>query len=262
MTIQAFAKLCGCNPQTLRYYDKVALLKPGRVDRFTGYRYYDEAQALTFVKIKNLQLGGFTIEEIRGLLSTDDDAVYRAFAGKIAEQQARLETMKEIQRSYRSEMTTMRETIENIRQDMAAFDPTAEFGIDRAQYEAILARIDSMLTTALEGRSFDDLTFEAETDSPDPVPPLLRDPAYAAVYEKHGWRHVKDFFPEFATLADGGEYQLVFLLTEDKPNHTAFSTTVLNLLLDANGGKKRTLGCSVTPSSDGENHFWLLRKRG
>jgi DNA-binding transcriptional MerR regulator len=115
MTIQAFAKLCGCNPQTLRYYDKVGLLKPGRVDRFTGYRYYDEEQALTFVKIKNLQLGGFTIEEIKPLLDGSDADVYRAFEAKIDAQQARLEAMKEIQRSYRSEMTTMKETIDNIR---------------------------------------------------------------------------------------------------------------------------------------------------
>ena len=79
MTIQAFAKLCGCNPQTLRYYDKVGLLRPSRVDRFTGYRYYDEDQALTFVKIKNLQLGGFSIEEIKPLLMANDDEVYRAF---------------------------------------------------------------------------------------------------------------------------------------------------------------------------------------
>ena len=75
MTIQAFARLCGCNPQTLRYYDKVDLLRPARVDRFTGYRYYDEEQALTFVKIKNLQLGGFAIEEIKPLLTAPVAAV-------------------------------------------------------------------------------------------------------------------------------------------------------------------------------------------
>ena len=148
MTIQAFAKLCGCNPQTLRYYDRVDLLKPGRVDRFSGYRYYDEEQALIFVKIKNLQTAGFAIEEIKPLLAADDEAVYRAFEQKIGEQQARLETMKEIQRSYRSEMTTMRETIERIRQDMAAFDPTAEFGIDRARYDAICARVDEALSVS------------------------------------------------------------------------------------------------------------------
>ena len=260
MTIQAFAKLCGCNPQTLRYYDKVGLLKPGRVDRFTGYRYYDEEQALTFVKIKNLQLGDFTIEEIKPLLDGSDEDVYRAFEAKIDAQQARLEAMKEIQRSYRSEMTTMKETIDSIRKAMTDFDPTAEFGIDRARYDDICARIDEMLTTALDSGCFRDFTFDEEKHSPDPLPKVLKDPAYRTVYEKHGWAHVKDFFPEFAKLADGGEYQLVFLLTEDKPNHTAFANTVLNLLLDENEGKKRTLGCSATPSNDGHNHFWL-RKR-
>ena len=36
MTIRQFALLCGCNPQTLRYYDRVDLLKPARVDPRTG----------------------------------------------------------------------------------------------------------------------------------------------------------------------------------------------------------------------------------
>ena len=261
MTIQAFARLCGCNPQTLRYYDRVELLKPSRVDRFTGYRYYDEEQALTFVKIKNLQLGGFSIEEIRQLLDADDEAVYRAFEAKISEQQARLETMKNIQRSYRTEMTTMKKTIETIRRDMAAFDPTAEFGIDRARYDSICARVDQALSAAMDSNCFRDFTFREETQSRESLPPVLQDPAYETVYEKHGWQHVKDFFPEFSRLEDGGEYQLVFALTEDKANQTAFSTTVLNLLLDENPGKKRTLGCDTTDTKDGTNHFWLLKKR-
>ena len=260
MTIQAFARLCGCNPQTLRYYDRVDLLKPSRVDRFSGYRYYDEEQALLFVKLKNLQAAGFAIEEIKGLLDADDEAIYQAFDRKIAEQQARLETMKEIQRSYRSEMTTMRQTIEDIRKAMTAFDPTAEFGIDRAQYDGICAKVDELLTTAMDSGCFRDFSYSEERHAPEPLPKVLKDPAYRTVYEKHGWAHVKDFFPEFAKLADGGEYQLVFLLTEDKPNHTAFANTVLNLLLDENEGKKRTLGCSATPTNDGQNHFWLLKR--
>lgn len=261
MTIQAFARLCGCNPQTLRYYDKVDLLKPDRVDKFTGYRYYDEAQALTFVKIRNLQLGGFTIEEIRPLLTADDDEICRAFDEKIRAQQAKLETMKEIQRSYRSEMTTMKETIERIRQDLSAFDPTAEFGIDKARYDAICARVDEALTAAMDSNCFRDFSFDEERHSPDPLPKVLRDPTYKTVYEKHSWQHVKDFFPEFSRLEDGAAYHLVFALTPDKANQTAFATTVLNLLLDANGGKKRQLECSSTDTKDGENHFWLLKKR-
>ena len=261
MTIQAFARLCGCNPQTLRYYDRVDLLKPSRVDKFSGYRYYDEEQALLFVKIKNLQAAGFAIEEIKGLLDADDEAIYQAFEQKIREQQARLETMKEIQRSYRNEMTTMRETIENIRKDMAAFDPTIEFGIDRARYDDICARVDEMLNTAMDSGCFRDFSYSEERHAPEPLPKVLKDPAYRTVYEKHGWSHVKDFFPEFARLEDGAEYQLVFTLTPDKLNQTAFATTVLNLLLDENPGKKRTLGCDVTDTKDGENHFWLLKRK-
>ncbi len=260
MTIQAFARLCGCNPQTLRYYDKVALLKPSRVDRFSGYRHYDEGQALTFVKIKNLQAAGFAIEEIKPLLSADDDEVYAAFEAKIAEQQARLETMKEIQRSYRSEMTTMRKTVEKIRKDMADFDPTEEFGIEKARYDAICARVNETLTTALDSGCFRDFAFDEEKHAPDPLPKVLKDPTYRTVYEKHGWVHVKDFFDEFATLEDGAEYHLAFALTPDKANQTTFSTTVLILLLDANGSKNRSLHCSSADTQDGQNHFWLLKR--
>lgn len=44
MTIKEFALICGCNPQTLRYYDQIDLLKPVKVDRWSGYRFYDEEQ--------------------------------------------------------------------------------------------------------------------------------------------------------------------------------------------------------------------------
>lgn len=67
MTIKEFAHICGCNPQTLRYYNQIDLLKPVKVDRQSGYRYYDEEQAYVFVKIKNLQKAGFTIDEKQGL---------------------------------------------------------------------------------------------------------------------------------------------------------------------------------------------------
>lgn len=42
MTIKEFARLCGCNPQTLRYYDHVNLLKPVKVDKWSGYRFYKD----------------------------------------------------------------------------------------------------------------------------------------------------------------------------------------------------------------------------
>ena len=97
MTIKDFAKLCGCNPQTLRYYDRQDLLKPVKVDDWTGYRYYDEEQAIAFVKIKNMQKAGFSIDEIKELLDKDDAAIYIAFERKIAEQERQLQEIKNIQ---------------------------------------------------------------------------------------------------------------------------------------------------------------------
>lgn len=108
MTIKEFARLCGCNPQTLRYYDHVNLLKPVKVDQWSGYRFYEEEQALAFVKIKNLQKAGFTIEEIKELLDKDNLVIYKAFDAKIAEEEKRLQEIKAIQKSYQTEMTDMK----------------------------------------------------------------------------------------------------------------------------------------------------------
>ena len=42
------------------------------MDQWSGYRFYEEEQALAFVKIKNLQKTWFTIEEIKELLDKDN----------------------------------------------------------------------------------------------------------------------------------------------------------------------------------------------
>ena len=96
MTIKEFAKLVNCNPQTLRYYDSVDLLKPAGVDKFSGYRRYDEEQALDFVKIRNLQTAGFTIVEIKELLGKDNDEIFEAFEQKIRLQEELLTKIREI----------------------------------------------------------------------------------------------------------------------------------------------------------------------
>lgn len=67
MTIKEFARLCNCSTQTLRYYDRIGLLKPIKVDQWSRYRYYIEPQALDFIKTKNLQAADFSIQEIHSL---------------------------------------------------------------------------------------------------------------------------------------------------------------------------------------------------
>ena len=114
MTIKEFSNLCGCNPQTIRYYDRMNLLTPVKVDDWTGYRFYDEEQALDFVKIKNLQTAGFSIDEIKGLLNASDEAIYDAFSQKIKEQEEHLKKMIEIRESYQNEITMIKNKIKEL----------------------------------------------------------------------------------------------------------------------------------------------------
>lgn len=118
MIIKEFAKLCNCNPKTLRYYDSIGLLKPVKVDQYTGYRYYSAEQALQYLKIKKLQDAFFSIDEIKELLNATDDMVYEALDKKITEQQAKLLEIKKIQKSYQKEMKKMKEKISEIKEKL------------------------------------------------------------------------------------------------------------------------------------------------
>ena len=278
MTIKEFAKLCECNPQTLRYYDSIDLLKPVEVDQWTGYRYYDESQGETYVKIKNLQRAGFTIDEIRQLLDEDDRAVYDAFEKKVKEAEERLREIKLIRQSYQSEMSTIQSKIkefkERIISDAKKYDPAEEFGLTGEEYETILSMLEKCLDTATDSaKDFPELKGVAEKLPPElfdkmnemekmkpEVPAFRKDPKYQVIYEKHGWVNVKDFLPEFETL-EPGSYGLDFLVEEEKYENTiAFSNTMLNVLLMRNPGVNKSILCNVEKSEDGQNHFKLYRK--
>lgn len=273
MTIKEFARLCGCNPQTLRYYDHVDLLKPVKVDQWSGYRFYEEEQALAFVKIKNLQKAGFTIEEIKELLDKDNHVIYKAFDTKIAEEERRLQEIKAIQKSYQTEMTDMKKKLETIRdmvkESMEAYDPTEEFGIDRDAYSQMKESVYGFFESMISRNDDSDYEYSEYSDSDESVEEpeyvdLLNNPDYEIVYEKHGWSFVKEFFSEFSTLDEGQDYAMLFLLSQNKSNHNAFVNTALGMLLSCNPkdpDNKRSLSYNVSDSSDGQNHFWLLKRK-
>jgi DNA-binding transcriptional MerR regulator len=81
MRIGEFARLSRVSVKTLQYYDELGLIKPARVDEFTGYRYYAHEQyerlnrllalkdlGFSLEHIGQLLDGGLTTEEIRGML--------------------------------------------------------------------------------------------------------------------------------------------------------------------------------------------------
>ena len=271
MTIKEFAKLCNCNPQTLRYYDKEDLLKPETVDAWTGYRYYSEEQALDFVKIKNLQEADFSIKEIKELLTKSDEEIYLAFDRKIEEQVEKLERIRKTQAAYLSEKQNMESKIREIKEKVMAaakeYDPQEEFGITKEYYDWLMARIGELFELSIKdmkdfGVDFSDVetTDGADIAEEENYLKSLENDAYKVIYEKHGWEKTKEIFEVFPKLESGG-YMLYFEMKKSKIVNMAFLNIVLGCILDRNEGASLKLNANVTESKDDLNHFWLLKSK-
>lgn len=72
LTIGQFSKICSVSVKTLRYYDLNNILKPHYVDKFTGYRYYDESQIGSMLLINRLKRYEFALSEIKEILQCND----------------------------------------------------------------------------------------------------------------------------------------------------------------------------------------------
>ena len=70
MQIKEFAKLTGVSVRTLRYYDEIGLLKPAFVDKFTGYRFYDERSLVRMQEILFYRELDFSLKSIAEILSS------------------------------------------------------------------------------------------------------------------------------------------------------------------------------------------------
>ncbi len=72
MQIKEFAEICGVSVRTLHYYDEIGILKPSEVDRYTGYRYYDEKSLLRMQEILFYRELDFPLKSINEILSSPD----------------------------------------------------------------------------------------------------------------------------------------------------------------------------------------------
>jgi DNA-binding transcriptional MerR regulator len=74
--IGEFSKIAQVSGRLLRYYDELGLLKPVRIDRETGYRYYSVEQLPRLNRILALKELGLTLDQIarllEGSISTDE----------------------------------------------------------------------------------------------------------------------------------------------------------------------------------------------
>ena len=295
ITIQGFAKLCGCNTQTLRYYDRIGLLAPAKVDEWTGYRYYEEEQAMLFVKIKNLQQADFSIEEIKTLLPGDDDLLMAAFERKIKEQKQKLEMIRKIQRSYLEEAMDMRNMINEymdfVEGRMEKPELWKELGLDgeqeteaRANVHAILADWMTQCRNASEeiAQHMDskdlgvmkDVMETLKDGNPDGETLIMavsggeegngeEIPADAqTVFERSGWDHVSEWIGDLPDLLGNGKQNFfLFRVREDSPvSDPGFPTLMLAVMAFRYNAMNGGMNCRIGLSGDGQNHFTLLQK--
>lgn len=91
-SIGEISELTGLSNHALRYYDKIHLVTPAIVNEQTGYRYYSYLQLFTLDWVRHLQSFGFSLDEIREILS---DVSAAALMRHLEEKQAELEAEME-----------------------------------------------------------------------------------------------------------------------------------------------------------------------
>ena len=65
LKIGEFSKIFNVTIKTIRFYEKKELLKPYYIDKYSGYRYYNEENIKQMNKILYLKKLGFSLNEIK-----------------------------------------------------------------------------------------------------------------------------------------------------------------------------------------------------
>ena len=103
--IGQLAKRAGVAIDTVRYYERNDLLSPaGRLA--SGYRRYGEAELKRLRFIRRAKALGFTLEDIRGLLSLSDERsvakIKKAAEAKLADVDRRIDELERIREGLRN----------------------------------------------------------------------------------------------------------------------------------------------------------------
>lgn len=82
-SIGRFSKMTGISNKALIWYDNIGLLKPAKVNRENGYRFYDDENLKQVVDIRFWQEMGFSINEISHLSGCVIDEKIQQLEAKI-----------------------------------------------------------------------------------------------------------------------------------------------------------------------------------
>lgn len=128
-----FSKLAQIPVATLRYYDQVGLLKPDKVDRFTGYRYYSAQQLSRLHRILALKGLGFSLEQI----------------GTVLDQGLTPEEMRGMLRLRQAQISQQLIDVQNQLLDVEARLQQIEHTENLSSYDVLLKQVEPMLIASV-----------------------------------------------------------------------------------------------------------------
>ncbi|MFX0547804.1 MerR family transcriptional regulator [Hathewaya histolytica] len=102
-SIGKVGEICKITKKALRYYDKMDILSPDKVDDESGYRYYSKKTLLSVPMIKYYKQSGFKLEEMKAFLEGKTyDFFHNSFRKKIDE-------LKELEREINLKIRSVKD---------------------------------------------------------------------------------------------------------------------------------------------------------
>ena len=109
-TIGLFSQIYRITPKSLRHYDEIGLLKPEKVDPYTGYRYYSNSQLLQLNEILSLKQLGLSLLEIQEILAKPDSRE-QLLTKKLQELEHTKQSVEQQLLQVKTYITTLKEQI-------------------------------------------------------------------------------------------------------------------------------------------------------
>ena len=97
LSIGEFSNICRVSTKTLRYYAEIGLILPEEINPENGYRYYAIEQLETMLFINRLKSYGFSLEEIKMILRSEElqeETLYLALTRKQKEIEKQMQALE------------------------------------------------------------------------------------------------------------------------------------------------------------------------
>ena len=128
-TVKQLAELAGVSIRTLRYYDKIGLLKPAYRTE-SGYRHYKRAELLKLQQILFYKELGVSLKEIQQILSDPEFDLIQAL-------QTHKQKLLEVQQQYEQLLKTIDKTIDELQKKKIMKDEEIYEGFDPKKIQAM-----------------------------------------------------------------------------------------------------------------------------